>query len=127
MKAIRLSPRSAWPFVEHVWGLASGLYRTPVGATARKPFELLVLEELVNEGPGCEDLFAEHLLHLNPYVSAYCLLGLEHLNSRQVKILPVELLERKDPLIIHAGCFVYSQLLGDFARQVSDAAISSGS
>ena len=127
LKAIQSGPRLAWPFVEYVWSQAFGVYRTRVGASARKPFELLVLEEMLKKGAECEDVLSENLLHHNPYVSAYCLLGLERFNNRKVKVLPAELLGRKDCLLVHTGSFVSSQSLGDFAKQISDAAIKSGS
>lgn len=120
LTAIQSGPGLAWPFVEHVWSQAFGVYRTRIGASARKPFELLVLEQMVRKGAEYEDILLENLLHHNPYVSAYCLLGLEQLNNRRMTVLPAELLERKDCLMIHTGSFVSSQSLGDFAKQISD-------
>jgi hypothetical protein len=122
LKAVQSDPRLAWPLIEHVWSQASGVYRTRVGASARKPFELLVLEEMLKRRADYEELFSGNLLHHSSYVSAYCLLGLEQLNSPKIKTLPAKLLERKDCLAIQTGSFVSSQSLGTFAKQISDAA-----
>jgi hypothetical protein len=118
--AVRSNLDSAWPVVEGVWSHASAVYRTRVGASATKPFELVVLDEVRKDRPGGEHLLLKHLLHKNPNVAAYCLLGLEQMGSPKIKELPVEILTRKELILIYTGCFVRSETLGDFAKQISN-------
>ena len=119
--AVRSDLKSAWPYIECVWGRASGLYRSRIGASARKPFELAILEELVKVGPVCEKLLVANLLHANPYVAAYCLLCLEQLSSREINTLPKELFNRIETIVVHTGSFALTQRVGEFAQQVCKA------
>ena len=113
----------AWPVIERVWGWAAGVYRTRVGARARRPVELTLLQELVKAGRSSEKLFASHLLHEKPYVAAYCLLGLAELKSPVAASPPHELLLRTEPIRVHVGCFAKEQSLGDFAGKLQQAAL----
>jgi len=119
LEKVHADPQSAWPVVERVWRAARGVYRSPIGASARVPFELLLLEEMLKKPAECEDVLAQHISHSNAYVSAYCLLGLERLGSHKIKDLPESLTSRQETVRICIACLSMPQSLGSFAKQLS--------
>lgn len=117
LRAVQGDSKSAWPLIVKVWSLSSGLYQTRIGAAAKWPFELQLLEELLNSSSDCEGLLENNISHENPYVAAYCLLGLARLHeARKLKCFPESVLARRDTIRIYTGSFVYCDTLGNFAK-----------
>ena len=95
MLSLRIS--SSWQNVKLIFRKAKFVLRGPAGFYAITFPEFDILWEFIRKHQmETEKFFIQGLSDSNPYVVAYCILGLSILKSPILEQLPKEVLDRKD-------------------------------
>ena len=106
-----------WEEIRSQWLASDGVYAGKTGSQGKLSSAAELLLNVVVSGTW-HDRLANNLSDADARVVAYCLMGLEMLNSSVLRSLPDSLILRSDPLQVMTGNTVLEIPLNMFAEEI---------